>query len=254
MNNNFWYPNLTTRTYFTMMDIAELAIPAGDWRGWDLEAMADRKIGVYEFINHFASDVKDTTYTKTLFTDYIWPKFWQEVLLYVDNAPEGDEWTYNDIRDAWNKKAGLIFGWINESKEVYEVLISQLEINKAKLLDQIKSTTKSSSTTSNDNRALNSADSSAITTTDSRTNDTPQSPGPWDEDDYVSVKSGSKATSTSATSSNNEGESHSEYDGETTVVADSGTMMARLKEIQDNLSNLYGKWAKEFRRFIIFSA
>lgn len=189
-----------------MADVAELVSPSGDWRGWDLEAMADRKIGVYEFINHFAAGVKDTTYTKTLFTDYIWPKFWQKALLYVDNAPEGDEWTFDDIRDAWNKKAGLIFSWINESKEVYELLISQLEANKTKLLNQIKSTSST------------------------KFNDTPQEPGVFTEDQYTS-----NITATETTT-------------------DANTMMARLKEIQNDLKSLYAKWSNEFGKFIFFSA
>lgn len=36
-----------------------------------------------------------------------------------------------------------------------------------------------------------------------------------------------------------------------TTAADVGTPMARLKEIQDNLNNLYNSWANEFRKFII---
>ena len=35
------------------------------------------------------------------------------------------------------------------------------------------------------------------------------------------------------------------------TTADVGTPMARLKEIRDNLENLYTSWANEFRKFII---
>lgn len=36
-----------------------------------------------------------------------------------------------------------------------------------------------------------------------------------------------------------------------TTTADVGTPMARLKEIQDNLDNVYITWSNEFRKFIL---
>lgn len=152
------------------------------------------------------------------------------------------------------RKAGLICRWINESKEVYEVLISNLEANKSKLLDQIKSITGSNSTTANTNSSTGNTSNETTTNVNSRTNDTPQQPGSWEEDDYVSVISGTATNNQSSTNSTSSSSSDSNYQGETTVATDPGTMMSRLKEIQDDLTSLYGKWANEFRRFIIHSA
>lgn len=114
--------------------------------------------------------------------------------------------TNSEIVIEWNKKLGLIYRWINESKEIYEVLISNLESSKARLLDKIHSTTTT------------------------RFNDTPQEPGDFTDDSYTSTLTNSSTTT------------------------DANTMMARLKEIQDDLTSLYGKWANEFRKFIIYSA
>lgn len=58
-------------------------------------------------------------------------------------------------------------------------------------------------------------------------NDTPQIGGDVTSDSYIS-----SATTVSTT-------------------ADVGTPMARLKEINDNLEDLYTSWANEFRKFII---
>ena len=254
MMNNFWYPGLKTRTYFTLEEVAEITNPDGDWGFWELESFADEKIGVYKFINHPSWENKDNIYTKTLFSDYIWPQFWKSVVIYVDGEPAGDNWAYEDINEAWLRKAGLICRWINESKEVYEVLISNLEANKSKLLDQIKSITGSNSTTANTNSSTGNTSNETTTNVNSRTNDTPQQPGSWEEDDYVSVISGTATNNQSSTNSTSSSSSDSNYQGETTVATDPGTMMSRLKEIQDDLTSLYGKWANEFRRFIIHSA
>lgn len=106
----------------------------------------------------------------------------------------------------WDKKLGLIYRWINESKEVYETLIANLDAQKSRLLDTIKSTSET------------------------KFNDTPQEPGFFTEDNFTS-----NITATS-------------------TATDAGTPIARLKEIEDNLRSLYGKWANEFSRFIIYSA
>lgn len=208
MLNNWFlgYPKPTTRTYFTMEEVAEIINPDGDWGFWELESFAGEKIGVYQFINHPSWENKDNIYTKTLFSDYIWPQFWKSAIIYVDGEPVGDNWAYQDINEAWLRKAGLICRWINESKEVYETLIANLEANKSKLLNAIK------------------------TSTSTKFNDTPQEPGVFTEDEYTS--------SITATES----------------ATDAGTLMSRLKEIEDDLRSLYGKWANEFSRFIIYSA
>ena len=140
------------------------------------------------------------------------------------------------------RKAGLICRWINESKEVYEVLISNLEATKSRLLDAVKITTNATFDNENSSKGNDSG------TVGSKVNDTPQEPGYWDGEDYTSSISASESSSHTETNSNSNGVSN------TTTLNDINTPMARLKEIENNLSSLYGKWANEFSRFIIYSA
>lgn len=202
MMNSFWnFPPRETRTYFTIGEIMDIV--KGNNQEWDRMVPYDQNIGVYGIIDDDYIEVaeRDTEYTIKLLQDYIWPQFWDKAVMYVDG-----EYDNQDILDAWEHKKSKIYRWINESKEVYEITIAQLEANKDKLLNQIKSTSST------------------------KFNDTPQEPGIFTEDQYTS-----NITNT-----------------ETTTEAN--TMMARLKEIQDDLKSLYGKWANEFSRFIIFSA
>lgn len=198
MLNNWFlgYPKPTTRTYITLKEIAERVHPERVWHSFWLST----DIGFYQFLNNTASfyESRDNTYTKKLFMDYIWPEFRNSVLIYIEDEEE--------FLETWEAKKGLLYRWINESKEVYETLIANLEENKSKLLNAIK------------------------TSTNTKFNDTPQEPGVFTEDEYTS--------SITATES----------------ATDAGTLMSRLKEIEDDLRSLYGKWANEFSRFIIYSA
>lgn len=198
MLNNWFlgYPKPTTRTYITLKEIAERVHPEKFWHSFWLST----DIGFYQFLNNTASfyESRDNTYTKKLFMDYIWPEFRNSVLIYIEDEEE--------FLETWEAKKGLLYRWINESKEVYETLIANLEENKSKLLNAIK------------------------TSTNTKFNDTPQEPGVFTEDEYTS--------SITATES----------------ATDAGTLMSRLKEIEDDLRSLYGKWANEFSRFIIHSA
>lgn len=68
-------------------------------------------------------------------------------------------------------------------------------------------------------------------------NDTPQNGGLWSDDKHTST----------ITLLN--GENHND----TTITSDSGTIMARLKEIRDNLESLYDTWSNEFgKEFVIY--
>lgn len=201
MWNNWFlgYPKPTTRTYYTLGQILS-AVKNQDW-----EEMVpyDDSIGVYGMIDddYIAVMGKDTPQTVKLLQEYIWPQFWDAVITYSDEDLDKE-----GIIQLWKHKKSKIYRWINESSEVYAVLIANLEANKSKLLDAIK------------------------TSTNTRFNDTPQEPGVFTEDEYTS--------SITATES----------------ATDAGTLMSRLKEIEDDLRSLYGKWANEFSRFIIYSA
>lgn len=70
-----------------------------------------------------------------------------------------------------------------------------------------------------------------------RFNDTPQNGGYWEDDKHSST-----ITAVEGKNSN-----------DVTVITDSGTTMERLKEIRDNLENLYDTWSNEFgKEFVIY--
>lgn len=169
--------------------------------------------GAYGEICAAGRHEKDTTVTITLFMEYLWPEFWNAKVLYVDGL-YGDI-NYSDIEDEWKTKCGHIYRWLNESTERYSVLIEQLNEAKSKLMAQVKSTT----TTDSDTLSL--------------FNDTPQAGGDFDADDYVTNASKNNSSSS------------------TTIATDAATPIARLKEVQDKLTSLYGEWANEFSRFVL---
>ena len=91
------------------------------------------------------------------FVNYIWPRFYQEAIIYVDSDEDEDF-----VKKFARTKVGQIFAWWKSSMEKYTMLIQNLEANKAKLLDDVKS--------------------SSI----SRCNDTPQNSGDFSDDNHTS--------------------------------------------------------------------
>lgn len=155
---------------------------------------------------------KDTPITTTLLKDYIWPEYWNATICYVDT---NEEVVSSTIVQAADPVLGHIYRWLNESNETYSILIENLNQIKYKLMAQVQSTT----TTDSDNLSL--------------FNDTPQNGGDFESDDYVT--NASKNTNSSST----------------TIATDAATPIARLKEVQDKLNSLYGRWADEFSRFVL---
>ena len=92
------------------------------------------------------------------FKDYIWPRFYNEVVVYTD-SDETEDFTEKFAIT----KVGQIFAWWLSSVEKYSMLIQNLNANKAKLLDDVKS--------------------SSI----SRFNDTPQNSGDFSDDNHTST-------------------------------------------------------------------
>ena len=91
------------------------------------------------------------------FKDYIWPRFYKEFVVYVD-SDESEDFTEKFAET----KVGQIFAWWLSSTEKYSLLIQNLSNNKAKLLDDVKS--------------------SSI----ARFNDTPQNSGDFSDDQHTS--------------------------------------------------------------------
>ena len=83
--------------------------------------------------------------TTTLFQDYIWPRFYNEIFFFVD--VEHDPWTEPEEpvigREISSDKLGCIYSWLIESQERYGQLIDLYETEKNTLMKQLgsKSTT-----------------------------------------------------------------------------------------------------------------
>lgn len=92
------------------------------------------------------------------FANYIWPRFYNESIIYVD----ADEDT-TLVDKFCLTKVGQIFAWWKSSMDKYGLLIQNLELNKKKLLDDVKSASIS------------------------RFNDTPQNSGDFSDDQHTST-------------------------------------------------------------------
>ncbi len=150
------------RTYYTLDDIRKSI-------GTNLNKSGPYAIGdVYfsSFLNSClnkaglteAPYVDETLETLTCFKNYIWPRFYQEAIIYTD-SDESEDFVEKFART----KVGQIFAFWQSSSEKYKLLIKNLNNNKAKLLDDVKS--------------------SSI----SRFNDTPQNSGDFSDDQHAST-------------------------------------------------------------------
>ena len=99
----------------------------------------------------------ETDESQICFREYIWPRFYQEAIIYVDSDEDEDL-----LKKFARTKVGQIFAWLKASAEKYVMLIQNLSNNKAKLLDDVKS--------------------SSI----ARFNDTPQNSGDFSDDNHTS--------------------------------------------------------------------
>lgn len=104
------------------------------------------------------TDFAETDESTECFRNYIWPRFYQEAIIYTDSDEK------DDLVQKFSKtKLGQIFAWWQSSTEKYSLLIQNLTSNKAKLLDDVKS--------------------SSI----ARFNDTPQNSGDFSDDNHTST-------------------------------------------------------------------
>ena len=104
------------------------------------------------------SGLKDTEESVNCFQKYIWPRFYQEAIIYADLDKNEDF-----VEKFARTKIGQIMSWWTASTEKYSLLIQNLEANKKKLLDDVKSTSIS------------------------RFNDTPQNSGDFSDDQHTST-------------------------------------------------------------------
>ena len=99
----------------------------------------------------------EITESENCFREYIWPRFYNEAIIYTD-LDESESFLEKFCRT----KVGQIMAWWQSSTEKYSLLIQNLENNKAKLLDDVKSSSVA------------------------RFNDTPQNSGDFSDDNHTS--------------------------------------------------------------------
>ena len=155
--------NYYERTYYTLDDIRK-EVGGSYLTGEGPYSMNLKAFST--FLNDCLNKVNFTlfsTFTETVesqmcFRDYIWPRFYQEAIIYVD-SDESEDFLEKFCRT----KVGQILSWFKASSEKYVMLIQNLENNKAKLLDDVKSSSTS------------------------RFNDTPQNSGDFSDDQHTST-------------------------------------------------------------------
>ena len=162
------------RTYYTLDDIRKVL------GGSYVETAGPYSLSLKTF-NDFLNDclwkagfsmrqgVSESNESTICFHDYIWPRFYQEVVVYVDSDEDEDF-----VKKFASTKVGQIFAWWQSSSEKYVLLIQNFENNKQKLLDDVKSSSVA------------------------RFNDTPQNSGDFSDDQHTS-------NTTTTTSSSNVG-------------------------------------------------
>lgn len=152
--------NYYERTYYTLDDIRE----ALEITGEGPYAIGNRSLS--SFLNsclskvnfYVAPDFTETAESVNCFQIYIWPRFYQEAIIYADLDKNEDF-----VEKFARTKVGHIFAWWQSSTEKYSLLIQNLEANKTKLLDDVKSASIS------------------------RFNDTPQNSGDFSDDNHTST-------------------------------------------------------------------
>ena len=151
------------RTYYTLDDIRKEL--GGSYVGKEgpysmsLKAFSTFLNDCLEKVNFtLFSAFAETDESQMCFREYIWPRFYQEAIIYVDS----DE-TEDFLEKFCRTKVGQIFSWLKASSEKYVLLIQNLTANKAKLLDDVKSSSTS------------------------RFNDTPQNSGDFSDDAHTST-------------------------------------------------------------------
>ena len=150
------------RTYYTLDDIRIKVGISPTAKG----PYAMQKAAFSTFLNTCLTEAgydtapyfSDTSESVDCFQKYIWPRFYNETIIYVDS----DE-SENFVEKFARTKVGEIMSWWISSIDKYSLLIQNLEANKAKLLDDVKS--------------------SSI----SRFNDTPQNSGDFSDDQHTST-------------------------------------------------------------------
>ena len=154
--------NYYERTYYTLDDIRKAL--GGSYASGEgpysqqFSALSDFLNDCLKKVGYNTTIFTETNETNNCFRDYIWPRFYQEVVVYKD-LDESEDFVEKFCRT----KVGQIFAWWISSSEKYTLLIQNLTANKSKLLDDVKSASIS------------------------RFNDTPQNSGDFSDDNHTST-------------------------------------------------------------------
>lgn len=154
--------NYYERTYYTLDDIRKEL----EYLNTGPYSMAALHKSLSSFLNaclqkasfSLLTDFTESSEALTCFQNYIWPRFYQEFVVYTD-LDENEDFVEKFART----KVGQIMSWWMSSTEKYSLLIQNLTANKSKLLDDVKSASIS------------------------RFNDTPQNSGDFSDDQHTST-------------------------------------------------------------------
>ena len=154
------------RTYYTLDDIRVEVNISPDTKGpYTISNISLSTFSLSTFLNTCLQNIgydtaifTETNEAITCFRNYIWPRFYQEAIIYVD-SDESESFVEKFCRT----KVGQIMSWWQSSIDKYSLLIQNLEANKSKLLDDVKSASIS------------------------RFNDTPQNSGDFSDDQHTST-------------------------------------------------------------------
>ena len=152
------------RTYYTLDDIRKAVGGSYLFTGEGPYSMSTKTFSA--FLNDCLNKINfslfdsftETAESQVCFHDYIWPRFYNEAVIYVDSDEDEDL-----VQKFSRTKVGQIMAWWQSSSEKYSMLIQNLNNNKAKLLDDVKSSSTS------------------------RFNDTPQNSGDFSDDAHTST-------------------------------------------------------------------
>ena len=154
--------NYYERTYYTLDDIrVEVGlypIAKGPYTMSNISLSTFLNTCLREAGYDTAPTLTETNEAITCFRNYIWPRFYQEAIIYADLDKNEDF-----VEKFCRTKVGQIMSWWQSSSEKYSLLIQNLNNNKAKLLDDVKSASIS------------------------RFNDTPQNSGDFSDDQHTST-------------------------------------------------------------------
>lgn len=264
---------LVNRYYYSLAELAETTGPFTTVTSFP--AMLKR---VYDEV----PTTSPTSIEQTLFTQYLWPEFYESPVFYfdVEQKPweEEEEPELEDVQEAAQPLVGRLYRWYVESADRYSYLLTQLESIKSTLLGPVKVVSAASGSYSGtitgsgtNTGTVQVGESSNSTTTVASSNVRKESDTPQDgiqslADGYISkaaqetgnsttTLAGSGTTTTTNNLANSNSSTNSGSNTENSTVSnDFNTPIERFREIQEKLRNLYADWANEFSKFVLHSA